>query len=94
MGSRKLSDIWLLQVILIFGHSTSRLWQIFLEDRNQPGRLVLAKEQPSRPTLDDIDVCILFRAFTTAPLLICFFPSYHAFFLPLATMGSFLVNQQ
>lgn len=42
----------------IFRHYPG-LWQIFLEDRNQPGRLVLAKEQPSRPTLDDIDYLLL-----------------------------------
>ncbi|KAG0626237.1 hypothetical protein M758_2G113400 [Ceratodon purpureus] len=35
------------------------LWQIFVDDRNQPGRLILAKEQPSRPTLDDIDMLLL-----------------------------------
>ena len=34
----------------------SRLWQVFLEDVKNPGRLILAKEQPSRPTLDDLDV--------------------------------------
>jgi hypothetical protein len=35
------------------------LWQIFTEDTKQPGRLILAKEQPSRPTLDDIDMLLL-----------------------------------
>jgi hypothetical protein len=35
------------------------LWQVFVDDRKQPGRLVLAKEQPSRPTLDDIDMLLL-----------------------------------
>lgn len=35
------------------------LWQIFVDDSKQPGRLVLAKEQPTRPTLDDIDMLLL-----------------------------------
>lgn len=33
-----------------------RLWQVFLDDAKRPGRLFLAKEQPSRFTLDDLDV--------------------------------------
>ena len=51
-------------------HFTSRLWQIFVDDSKQPGRLVLAKEQPSRPTLDDIDVWILSEPIIIASVLI------------------------
>ena len=33
---------------------------MFLDDAKQPGRLFLAKEQPSRFTLDDLDVRTFF----------------------------------
>jgi len=42
----------------IFRHYPG-LWQIFVDDSKQPGRLILAKEQPTRPTLDDIDMLLL-----------------------------------
>ncbi len=35
-----------------------RLWQVFLDDVKRPGHLILAKEQSSRPSLDQLDVRI------------------------------------
>ncbi|KAJ7526753.1 hypothetical protein O6H91_16G021600 [Diphasiastrum complanatum] len=35
------------------------IWQIFLEDKERPGRYLLAKEQMSRPNPDDIDNLLL-----------------------------------
>lgn len=35
-----------------------RMWQIFLDDKERPGRYILAKEQPKRPDADDIDLVL------------------------------------
>lgn len=35
------------------------LWQVFLDDKEKPGRYKLAKEQPSRPNPDDLDLLLL-----------------------------------
>ena len=35
-----------------------RLWQVFLDDKEKPGRYKLAMEQPTRPYPDDLDVII------------------------------------
>ncbi|KAH9560201.1 hypothetical protein CY35_06G094400 [Sphagnum magellanicum] len=35
------------------------LWQVFLDDVKRPGHLILAKEQSSRPSLDQLDTLIL-----------------------------------
>ena len=36
------------------------LWQVFLDDKERPGRYKLAAEQPSRPYPDDLDVMVIF----------------------------------
>jgi DICT domain-containing protein len=35
------------------------LWQVFLDDVKRPGHLILAKEQSSRPSLDQLDTLML-----------------------------------
>lgn len=35
------------------------LWQVFLDDKERPGRYILAKEQPTRPNPDDLDVLLM-----------------------------------
>lgn len=35
------------------------LWQVFLDDKERLGRYILAKEQPTRPNPDDLDVLLM-----------------------------------
>ncbi|KAI5057639.1 hypothetical protein GOP47_0027654 [Adiantum capillus-veneris] len=35
------------------------LWKVFLDDKERPGRYILAREQPSRPLPDDLDVLLM-----------------------------------
>lgn len=37
-------------------HLPCRMWKVFYDDVNRPGRYLLAKEQPRRPDATDIEV--------------------------------------
>lgn len=43
-------------MIVIVASMPISLWQVFLDDKERPGRYILAKEQPTRPNPDDLDV--------------------------------------
>lgn len=46
-------DLLLIIYFLVY----SRLWKVFYDDKDRPNRYLLAKEQISRPTIEDLEVC-------------------------------------
>lgn len=49
----------------------SRMWKVFYDDVNRPGRYLLAKEQPRRPDGTDIEVISLHHIFMLFPFFNC-----------------------